>query len=68
MVLVLPGEADLAQAEALEGEEAEGLAGWEARGPARALLENVYVPVVGLLFPTRRDIPATSEAAPSAER
>lgn len=65
---VLRGEVVLAQGEALEGEQAEGQAEWEARDPARAPGENVSVPAVELLLPIRQDYPATSGAVLSAVR
>ena len=57
---VLRGEVDQVPAEALEGEQAEGLAEWEARDPVWAPLENACVRVVELLLPIRRDYPVTS--------
>jgi hypothetical protein len=68
MELVLRGEVDLVRAEALEREQGEGQAEWEARGPAQASPVNVPVPVVELLSPTRPDFPATSGAARSVGR
>jgi len=70
MERVLPGEVDPGQAEVLGGEQAreqeEEQAEWEARGPARALRENVCVQAVGLLLPIRQDYPATSGTVLSA--
>jgi hypothetical protein len=66
MELVLRGEVALVQGEALEGEQAEGRAEWEARDPAPAPLENACVRVVEILLPIRRDYPATSGAVLSA--
>jgi hypothetical protein len=68
MELVLRGEVVLVQVEALEEDQAEGRGEWGARDPGQDLRENVYVPAVGLLSPTRRDIPATSGAVLSAAR
>jgi hypothetical protein len=68
MELVLPGAADRERVEALEGEQAEGQAEWEARGPAQGREENVCVPVVELLLPIRRGCRVISGAVPSAER
>ena len=66
MELVLRGEVDQVQGEALEVEQAEGRGEWEARDPAQAPWENVCVPVVELQLPIRRDYPVTSGAVPSA--
>ena len=65
MALVLRGEVDPGQVEALEEEQAEERGEWEARGPARAQGENVCAPVVEPPLPIRRDYPATSGAVPS---
>jgi hypothetical protein len=68
MELALRGEVDPVQGEGLEGEQAEGRGEWEARDPVRAPRENVCVPVVEPLLPTRRDPHATSGAVLSAGR
>jgi hypothetical protein len=66
MERVLPGELDPEQADALEGEQAEGRVEWEARDPVRAPGENVCVPAVELPLPIRRDYPVTSGVALNA--
>jgi hypothetical protein len=68
MELVLRGEVDLVRVEALEREQGEGQAEWEARGPAQAPAEHACAPAVELQSPTRPDFPATSGAARSVGR
>jgi len=55
MELVLRGEVDPVPVEAVEQEQAEGEAGWEARDQARALEESVCVLAVEPRLPIRRD-------------
>jgi hypothetical protein len=66
MERVLPGELDPEQADALEGEQAEGQVEWEARDRERDQGENVCVLVVERLLPIRRGCRVTSGVALNA--
>ena len=68
MVPDLRGEADRVQGEALEGEQAEGLAEWEARDPVQAQGGTACVPAAEILLLIKQDFPATSGAVPNAVR